>query len=169
MARHIGKQDIQVLNYIDDFGGVAASKAMATDHFTKLWTTLHHLGMTEAEHKASPPRPSQHMVRLGLQFNTMEMTINFPEARLTEICNIVDAWKKNIWSKTSTNCTLSLEAFPHGPVLLPCQILCESHAGRLQGLPSSGDSHPIRGMSEGSQLVQCLSSQPKRDLHDPSR
>ena len=39
----------------------------------KLWATLRYLGLTEAEHKASPP--PKNMVWLGLRFNTQDMTI----------------------------------------------------------------------------------------------
>ena len=97
VARHLSKQGLAVLNYINDFGGVATSTAIATAHFTKLWATLRHLGLTEAEHKTSPP--SQDMLWLGLRFNTLDMTITMPESKMMEIHNVMAAWGK----KTEAN------------------------------------------------------------------
>lgn len=92
VARHLRKQGIHVL------------KAMATNYFTKLLAMLHHLCLTEAEHKASHP-PSQDTVWLGLQFNTIAMTITIPEAKLTEICNILAAWRKKEVANIYELCT----------------------------------------------------------------
>ena len=41
VAKDLSKKGLHILNYIDDFEGVAISKAEATDYFTKLWETLH--------------------------------------------------------------------------------------------------------------------------------
>lgn len=41
VVKHLSKKRLDVLNYLDDFGGVDPSKAKATDHFTKLRETLY--------------------------------------------------------------------------------------------------------------------------------
>ena len=61
-----------MLNYIQDFGGIAGDHDKATLHLHTLHTLLHHLGLKEAAHKASPP--VQAMIWLDLQFDTVEMT-----------------------------------------------------------------------------------------------
>ena len=86
VVRHLGKEGVHVLNYTDDFGGVATSKGTATNHFTKLRAKLCHLGLTEAGHKASPP--SQDMVWLDPRFNTLDMNITIPEANMMESTKI---------------------------------------------------------------------------------
>ena len=44
VARHLTTQRIKLLNYIADFGVVAGSIAVATDHFNKLRAELQCLG-----------------------------------------------------------------------------------------------------------------------------
>ena len=83
VARHLTFQDMKLLNYIDDFARVAPSKAEAQRHFEELRAELMHLGLTEADHKASPL--SQTMVGLGLKFNTLSMMITIPQGKLDEI------------------------------------------------------------------------------------
>ena len=52
-----------MLNYIDDFGGIAMDHHTATHHFRMLQSLLQHLGLNEAAHKASSP--AQAMTWLG--------------------------------------------------------------------------------------------------------
>ena len=72
-------------------GGVAPTKEEATSHFTTVQATLHRLGIDEAKHKACPP--AQVMIWLGLHFDTTEMTITIPPAKLTEIEALVAEWQ----------------------------------------------------------------------------
>ena len=60
VAKHLNCKGLSMLNFIDDFGGVAASKQQAQQHFKQLQGTLDKLGLVEATHKASPP--SHHMM-----------------------------------------------------------------------------------------------------------
>ena len=52
---------------------VASSQVDTQDHFGHFQDLLTTLGLDEAKHKASPP--SQRMIWLGLQFDSIEMTI----------------------------------------------------------------------------------------------
>ena len=85
MARHLNAEGTTLRYYIDDFGGMAHTKAQAT--FTQPGLLLKHLGIVEAEHKASPP--VQQMVWLGLKFGTVAMTINIPQEKLAEVDKLV--------------------------------------------------------------------------------
>ena len=55
MSRELGRQVLSLLNYIDDFGWVATSRAEVESHFAQLQGLLETLGLQEARHKASPP------------------------------------------------------------------------------------------------------------------
>ena len=55
ITRAFREQGGTVLNYIDDFGGLAGDHDTATLHFHLLQTLLRRLGLKEAAHKASPP------------------------------------------------------------------------------------------------------------------
>ena len=81
-----------MLNYIDDLGGGAPSKGEVGDHFGSLHGTLNHLRLVEAKHEASPP--SQVMTLSGLQFDTVNVTITIPHAKLIEIISLVTEWQQ---------------------------------------------------------------------------
>ena len=76
------------LNYIDDFGGIAGDHHTATHHFHMLQSLLLHLGLKEAAHKASPP--AQVMTWLGLQFDTIEMSVTIPLEKLQDTLRLVE-------------------------------------------------------------------------------
>ena len=106
--------------YFISFGGwgwVAASKQLAAKHFKLPQATLHHLGLIQANHKASPP--SQCMVWLALEFNSVVMTITIPQPKLAEIAVLVAEW-------TTMSCaTLHQPRVLHGK-LLTISLSCVS-------------------------------------------
>jgi hypothetical protein len=89
------------LVYIDDFAGVAASHKEAYEDFKCMQSLLHNLGLEEAKHKACPP--SQRMIWLGLEFNTLDMTVSIPQDKMQEILSIVREW---LPKKTATRTQL---------------------------------------------------------------
>ena len=90
ITRELNSKGATVISYIDDFGGVTTDQATAATHFTNLGSLLATLGLHEAAHKASPP--SQVMVWLGLQFDTVAMTVSLPQDKLAEIQLLVHHW-----------------------------------------------------------------------------
>ena len=50
ITRELGRQGLALLNYIDDFGGVAATEAEAACHFGSLQALLEKLVLQEAKH-----------------------------------------------------------------------------------------------------------------------
>ena len=85
-AKHLNNEGLCLLNYIDDFMGVAPSKGQAEAHFNKVQTTLDHLELVKAKHKVSPL--PQVMKWLELRFNTINMTITIPQENLVEIATL---------------------------------------------------------------------------------
>ena len=84
------KRDIRrAVNYIYDFGG-ADTPDQAWDAFYKLGSIIQQVGLTEAEDKASPP--STVMIFLGLEVNTITMTIKIPQQKLIEIRMELGRW-----------------------------------------------------------------------------
>jgi len=91
IVNELTKQGVNVLCYVDDFAGVAPCKKSATTAFSKLQALLDTAGLQEAKHKASPP--TQVLVWLGIEFDTVEMTISIPHDKLTAIRDLVEDWK----------------------------------------------------------------------------
>ena len=67
------------------------SKVEAEAAFSYLQGTLEHLRLVETKPKAFPP--SQVMTWLGLQFDTINLTITRPKVKLAEIANLVADWQ----------------------------------------------------------------------------
>ena len=80
------ERGFEAVNYIDDFGAVEAEDK-AWDAFFELGKVIADFGLEEAEDKACPP--SHQMIFLGLQVNTVDMTIKIPEDKFEEIKNVL--------------------------------------------------------------------------------
>ena len=84
------------INYCDDLGGGESTKERADLSFTKIGVLLGELGLAESEDKARAP--STEMVYLGVQFNTVTMTMSVPPDKLAELKEEIERWYK----KTTT-------------------------------------------------------------------
>jgi hypothetical protein len=84
------KNGHKVLNYIDDFGGVASNEQQAQVAFSKLQSTLMELGLQEAKHKASAP--TQRLQWLGLWYDTVAMTVSIPKDKLRDTMIMLNEW-----------------------------------------------------------------------------
>ena len=78
-----------VLNYLDDFQGVETpDNADRAFRFTQ--SLLNTLGLVESHEKACPP--STTMTCLGVQVDTVDMTISVTPARVQELSLLLDTW-----------------------------------------------------------------------------
>ena len=77
------KKGFATLAYVDDFAGVATSVASAEDSFRQFENLTATLGLKLAADKTVHPTTS--MEFLGLWFDTKELTITIPEARLRDV------------------------------------------------------------------------------------
>ena len=77
--------------YLDDFGGAEATHARADEALGCLQSIMNELGIVEAEHKVCPP--SQSMIWLGIQYDTVAMTMSIPPQKLREIGEVVSEWQ----------------------------------------------------------------------------
>ena len=72
-------------------GGIASARTETQAHFDHLQDILESLGIVEANHKAPPP--SQQMIWLGLEFDSIWMTVIIPPIKLKEIDSLVSEWQ----------------------------------------------------------------------------
>ena len=90
------EQMFHCINYCDDLGGAETSEDRSSQSFTKLGQLLPALGLVESTDKARAP--SQEMVYLGIQFNSVAMTMSVPPDKLAEVKAEIERWHK----KTTT-------------------------------------------------------------------
>ena len=77
--------------YLDDFGGAERTKEEAERALNTLQGVMRDLGVAEAAHKVC--RPAQVMVWLGIRYDSRDMTMTIPEAKLREIVQILRDWE----------------------------------------------------------------------------
>ena len=80
----------QVCNYSDDLGGVESSHCRATAAYNKLNWLLSDLGLQESVKKAEAP--STRITYLGVQFDSVSMTMSVPPEKITEIKAEIGLW-----------------------------------------------------------------------------
>ena len=80
------------INYCDDLGGAETLKERADQSFTRLGTLLSELGLAESVDKARAP--STEMVYLGVQFDTVTMTMSVPPEKLAEVKEEIERWHR---------------------------------------------------------------------------
>ena len=84
------KNGISVVNYLDDFGG-AETWSKAQQAYEGLASILKNSGLTEAMDKAC--KPSCVMTFLGIQLNTLDLSLTISQDRLDEILSILQKWQ----------------------------------------------------------------------------
>ncbi|MCP4259416.1 MAG: hypothetical protein GY774_18200, partial [Planctomycetes bacterium] len=77
--------------YIDDIAGANKHARDAEKAFVACGQILEKLGLIEAKSKVN--KPSQRMIWLGVQFDTTNMTMAIPTAKIQEIHALVVSWK----------------------------------------------------------------------------
>ena len=77
------------VNYLDDLGS-AETPVKATTAYTQLLTILDNFGLTPALHKCVPPCTK--MTFLGIEVNSISMTIKIPREKWEEIQHILAEW-----------------------------------------------------------------------------
>ena len=80
----------QVCNYSDDMGGVESTRSRALEAFNRLGTLLEDLGLHESVDKAEPP--TTQITFLGVQFDSVLMTMSVPPEKLAEVKAEICLW-----------------------------------------------------------------------------
>ena len=77
--------------YLDDFGGAERDRPTAGKALTTLQGIMGELGLCEAQHKVC--LPAQVMPWLGIDFDSVAMTMTIPPAKMIEVGQITQQWQ----------------------------------------------------------------------------
>ena len=77
--------------YLDDFGGAEREEGAAQDALGTLQDIMLELGVSEAKHKVH--HPAQVMVWLGIRYDSLNMTMTIPPAKMDEIMAELKQWE----------------------------------------------------------------------------
>ena len=86
------EKPFNVVNYVDDLGGVEKELARAYAAFEKLGWLLKDLGLDESVEKAVPPTTL--MTYLGVEFDSQAMEMRVPAEKLQEIKSEIRLWMR---------------------------------------------------------------------------
>ena len=84
------EKPFNVVNYVDDLGGVERTLPRALAAFQMLGWLLNDLGLVESTEKAEPP--STRMTYLGVEFDSQAMVMRVPAEKLEEVKSEVRLW-----------------------------------------------------------------------------
>ena len=79
-----------VVNYVDDLGGVESTKKRASSAFKALGLLLEDLGLAESTDKAEAPTTC--ITYLGVEFDSLAMEMRVPAAKLEEVKSEIRMW-----------------------------------------------------------------------------
>lgn len=85
----LAERGISVFNYLDDFIGISLPSD-ANLHFAEIGALLKSLGLEESINKCFPPSPI--MTCLGVELNTITLTLSVSPDRLSELDGLLHAW-----------------------------------------------------------------------------
>ena len=124
-----------VVNYSDDLGGVEGTEARANESFVLLARLFKDLGLDESIKKAEGP--SNQMVYLGVEFDSVAMEMRVPADKLSEIKSEIQLWSRKTTITKKNLQSLLGKLFWVGKVVKFARVFM----GRLlQQLRSMGDS-----------------------------
>ena len=85
------QQELDSLNYLDDFAGAESLKQQADHAYDSLRSLLATLGLPEATAKGTAP--AQVATWIGLEFDTIKMEIRIPPDKLESTLKLVRDWQ----------------------------------------------------------------------------
>ena len=140
--------------YLDDFGGAEATLQRADEALGSLQNIMADLGVREAKHKVC--QPTQRMIWLGLWYDSVAMTISIPEAKLTEIMEILREWeKKSRASQREMQQLLGLLQFV-ASVSPPARVFTNRMLQNLREMPKKGTESLSWGFKQDLQFFLRL-------------
>lgn len=132
----------QACNYVDDIGGVEATKKRAMAAFEKLGWLLSDLGLGESLKKAEPP--TTQITYLGVQFNSEEMTMSVPPDKITEIKAEIGRWVRRTTITKKELQSLLGKFFWVAKVVKYARAFMGRLLAQLRSLASKKDSHKVK-------------------------
>ena len=135
-----------VVNYVDDLGGVEDNFDRANAAYTKLHWLLGDLGLDESIKKAEAP--STCMTYLGVQFNSVDMTMSVPPDKLTEIKAEISLWKRKTTVTKKQLQSLLGKLFWVARVVQHARPFMGRLLAQLRTMTSLKDSHKLKFTDE---------------------
>ena len=143
LGREVGNgEPFQACNYVDDIGGVEKENSRAEASFQALGTLLRELGLTESEEKAVPP--TTRITYLGVQFDSVKMTMSVPPEKLTEIKAEIVKWTRRTTINKKELQSLLGKLFWVAKVVKYARVFMGRLLDQLRSLSSHKDTKKVK-------------------------
>ena len=137
-----GEVMFNCINYCDDLGGAESTKSRADLSFTKLLGLLEDLGLAESVEKAVPPCTS--MVYLGVQFDSVTMTMSVPPGKLAELKEEIERWNRKSTTAKKPLQSLLGKLFWVSKVVLHSRTFMGRLLAQLRDMSSKPDNKKVK-------------------------
>ena len=157
ILRRLGIEDsylsrpYQVCNYVDDLGGVEATKARATAAFNKLGLLLADLGLSESLKKAEAP--TRRITYLGVEFDSEQMTMSVPPDKITEIKSEIGKWARRTTITKKELQSLLGKLFWVAKVVKYARAFMGRLLGQLRSMANDKDNKKVRLLEESKKDI----------------
>jgi len=131
------KYGVDIVNYIDDLAGCNNPEAAQSD-YALVRSTAKALGLNEAPHKLCPPNTS--MVFLGIDFDSITLTLRIPPDKVQEVLELLEQWRHR--HTASRNQLQSLLGRLHhvAKCVKPARLFVSRMLETLRDAPASGQA-----------------------------
>ena len=136
----------QACNYVDDLGGVEASKARALAAYNTLGMLLTDLGLAESAKKAEPP--TRRITYLGVEFDSEQMTMSVPPEKVTEIKAEIGKWVRRTTINKKELQSLLGKLFWVAKVVKYARAFMGRLLAQLRSMNDQKDSKKVRLLEE---------------------
>ena len=135
-----------VVNYVDDLGGVESTLKQATSAFTALNWLLEDLGLVESLEKAEPPTTK--ITYLGVEFDSQAMEMRVPACKLQEIKSEIRLWLRRTTISKKELQSLLGKLFWVGKVVKHSRVFLGRMLEQLRTMAGMQDNKKVKLLEE---------------------
>ena len=134
----LGKDEHDLMCYIDDFVGVASTLPAAQQGFDHTRRVLQSLGLQEATDKASAP--STRMTWIGHMFDTEQMMVSMPINKIKETLQLCDVWSQKQHANRRQMQKLLGKQYHIGQCVKPARLFVGRMLSTLRATPATSQT-----------------------------
>ena len=135
-----------VVNYVDDMGGVESTLGRSTQAFKALGWLLEDLGLVESTEKAEPP--TTQITYLGVEFDSLAMEMRVPADKLQEIKSEIRLWLRRTTITKKDLQSLLGKLFWVGKVVKHSRVFLGRMLEQLRTMSGMQDNKKVKLLDE---------------------
>ena len=135
-----------VVNYVDDMGGVESTQDSATAAFEALAWLLEDVGLAESKEKAEAP--TTQLTYLGVEFDSQAMEMRVPAGKLEEIKSEINLWLRRTTISKKDLQSLLGKLFWVARVVKHARVFLGRMLDQLRSMAGMADNKKVKLLEE---------------------